>query len=189
MSDTITRVENTTGEYITSRLVLLVHLIGVECEYCLNSNVETLGIKSLEKYLSRILSVFRRVHRRFCDNKGCFIRIASQIIKNALVPELFHECPICDDTTLHWVWLNLLVECFISDTKIQLFIVVLAHLCAILRNGTIVCILCVKLKQEGHSSILLYHCYLRSQLEYHRWVHSCLPIPSWWICQFSLKKG
>jgi len=113
----------------------IFHLIWVKRKNSLDSNIKIFRIECLKKNLSHVFSVLRWIHWRFCQNERCIIRVTTQIVEDALVPKFFHKRPISDDTALHGILLNLLIECFIANAEIKLFVVIFTHLRAILRIG------------------------------------------------------
>jgi len=93
VGDTISRVSNKTSG----------STIGVEGEDGLNGNVETIDVEGLEHELGHLLSVGLRVSRSLGEEDVVLRWVNSELVVEAVLPDLLHIVPGLDDTRLDWV--------------------------------------------------------------------------------------
>ena len=101
----------------------------VESKNSLDTNEESFYSKGFEHNLSHLLSIFWRVHGRFCQNKSMLFWLTSQIWINTLVPKLFYSFPIFNLSWFHYVTKLMrftMSHSFISNVVIQVYIFIFA---------------------------------------------------------------
>lgn len=77
--------------------------VGVEGEDSLDGNVKSLNLESLEHELGHLLSVDLWVVWGFGKHNLVLGWVNSELVREAVVPDLLHEVPLVDDTRLDWV--------------------------------------------------------------------------------------
>jgi len=97
MSDTITRVDNSTSDF-TALTLLDVEHGSIKSQDGLDSNVETGHIESLEHDLSEILTVLWSVERRLSHQEIVVLGVDAQLLEHAALQVLLHVGPVRDDT-------------------------------------------------------------------------------------------
>lgn len=93
VSNTISRVADHTGG----------STVGVEGENGLNGDVETLNLESLEHELGHLLSVSFWVSWSLSEHDLVFTWVNSELIAEAVFPDLLHLAPVGNNTGLDWV--------------------------------------------------------------------------------------
>merc|ERR1712093_613967 len=93
VSDTISGVTDETGG----------PTVGVEGEHSLDGNVESLNLEGLEHELGHLLSVGFWVSWGLGQKDFVLGWVDSQLVGEAVLPDLFHVLPVRDDTRLDWI--------------------------------------------------------------------------------------
>ena len=93
VGNTISRIANETGG----------STIGIKGEYSLDGNVESLNLEGLEHKLSHFFSVDFWVSWGFGQKDFVLTWVASELVGEAVFPDLFHIVPVGNDTRLDWV--------------------------------------------------------------------------------------
>jgi len=93
VGNTITGVNNHTGG----------STVGVEGEDSLDGNVKSLNLESLEHELGHLLSVGFWVVWGLGEHNLVLGWVNSKLVREAVIPDLFHHVPLGNDTGLDWV--------------------------------------------------------------------------------------
>jgi len=93
VGNTISRVNNATGG----------STVGVEGKDGLNGNIHTSDLESLEHELGHLLSVGFWVHWGLSKENVVLGGIDSELVGEAVLPDLLHLGPVGNDTGLNWV--------------------------------------------------------------------------------------
>lgn len=93
VGNTITGVDDHTGG----------STVGVEGEDSLDGNVKSLNLESLEHELGHLLSVGFWVHWGLSKENVVLGGIDSELVGEAVLPDLLHLGPVGNDTGLNWV--------------------------------------------------------------------------------------
>lgn len=93
MGNTISRINDATGS----------STVGVEGKDSLDGNVHTSNLESLEHELGHLLSVGFWVHWGFSKENVVLGGIDSELVGEAVLPDLLHLGPVGNDTGLNWV--------------------------------------------------------------------------------------
>ena len=136
VSDTITRINDGSGQ--GSLCDLLGSPGGSQSKNSLHSNVETGHIEGLEHNLCGVLSVLRGIERRLGQKEMVVLRLTSQVLEDALLPELFHVGPVLNLTVLDGIFSGIgfgVGHGFVTDEEIQVFDGVLGSLGAGVTGG------------------------------------------------------
>jgi hypothetical protein len=126
VSDTVTRVDDETGEVIRVELVetsLGAAYLTVEREGRLHTNVQSLDAERLEHDLCHLLTVLGSVERRLREDEPVIFRLASQVLIDRFVPEALDTLPVLDLTAAQHVTqiVRLLIgESVVADMVIEI---------------------------------------------------------------------